>query len=119
MTETSRAAYRTLDFSTSQGAVLNAIYGATLNGLDVTRAEIAALLQMEKSSVSPRADELFELCEKQPIKIDSKYYRIIITGKRLSRLPDAKVKREALCLSETSPYNFKPAAEVAQTQLFI
>lgn len=119
VTETSRAAYRTLDFSTSQGAVLNAIYGATLNGLDITRAEIAALLQMEKSSVSGRVNELMKMSEAQPFKINGKYYRISDTDKRRSNLPDATVKNEAFRLVECAPYNFKPAAEVAQTQLFI
>jgi len=120
VTETSREAYHTLDFSTSQGSVLSAIYGATLNGLDITRAEIAALLQMEKSSVSGRVNELMKMSEAQPFKINGKYYRLSDTDKRRSNLPDATVKNEAFRLVECSPYNFKPAAEsAAQTQLFV
>lgn len=120
VTETSREAYRTIDFTTSQGAVLNAIYGATLNGLDITRAEIAALLQMEKSSVSGRVNELMKMSEAQPFKINGKYYRLSETDKRLSSLPDATVKNEAFRLVECAPYNFKPAAETAaQQSLFV
>jgi len=119
VTETSREAYKTLDFSTSQGAVLNTIYDATLNGLDITRAEIAALLQMEKSSVSGRVNELMKMSESQPFKINGKYYRLSETDKRRSNLPDASVKNEAFRLVECAPYNFKPAAEsAAQIAMF-
>lgn len=114
---TSREAYTVVDFSTSRGRVLNAIYEATKEGHDITRAEIAAALSMEKSSVSGRVNELFEMCESGPVKIGEVYYRLATTQTRVSDVPGANVKNEAFRLVQTAPYNFKET-QAAQASLF-
>jgi len=118
VTQTSREAYHSIDFSTCQGRVLDLIYAVSLKGLDVTRAEIADVLDMDKSGVSGRVNELFEMAKAQPFRIDGKYYRLSNTSPRLSNLPGATVKNEAFRLVECPAYNNSPAAPAAQTKLF-
>lgn len=118
VTQTSREAYQSLDFSTCRGRVLEVIYAVSLKGLDVTRAEIADVLDMDKSGVSGRVNELFEMAKAQPFRIDGKYYRLSNTSPRLSNLPGATVKNEAFRLVECPAYNNSPAAQAAQTKLF-
>lgn len=118
VTQTSREAYQTIDFDTCRGRVLEVIYAVSLKGLDVTRAEIADVLDVDKSGVSGRVNELFEMAKAQPFRIDGKYYRLSNTSPRLSNLPGATVKNEAFRLVECQPYNNSPAAPAAQTKLF-
>jgi len=114
--ETSREAYHTLDFSNENGQVADYILRMSAN--DVTRAEIAHALSMEKSSVSRAVNALFKICENEPLKIGDKYYRIAHTQKRLSDFPGAPaVQVEAFRLVQTAPYNFTEKKAV-QASLF-
>jgi hypothetical protein len=118
--DTSKEAYHSIDTASMQGRVAQCIAEASVNGGDITRAEIAYKLDMEKSTVAARVNELVEACKKHPVKIGGWFYRITeLDDRRHSLIPDATpVKVIALRAIMCAPENYQPAAPAAQTQLF-
>ena len=118
--ESSREAFACVDTTTQVGQVASCIVDASVNGGDVTRAEIAHFLGMEKSTVAARVNELIETCKDTPVKVGAFYYRIVeLDDRRHSLTPDAApVKVIALRAVMCAPADFKSAAEAAQTKLF-
>jgi hypothetical protein len=118
--ESSREAFACVDTTTQVGKVASCIVDASANGGDITRAEIAYRLKMERSTTSARVNELIETCKQTPVKVGNAYYRIIeLDDRRHSLTPDAApVKVIALRAVLCAPGNYTPAAEAAQTTLF-
>ena len=118
--DTSKEAYHSIDTASMQGRVAQCIAEASVNGGDITRAEIAYKLGMEKSTVSARVNELIETCKHTPVKVGGWFYRITeLDERRHSLIPDAPpVKVIALRAIMCAPENYQPAAPAAQTQLF-
>ena len=95
VTDTSKAAYQTINFDTVRGKVALCIMEATKAGKDVTRNEIVEKTGIPINSVCPRVSELME-CE-TPIRIEEQNWRLVVCGERLTNLPGAaNVKNEAL-----------------------
>lgn len=119
VTDTSRAAYHTLDFSSERGRVADTIL--RLSADDVTRAEIAYLTGLEKSSVSGRVNELFDLCQSGPVKLRDALYTLEHTQKRPSDFPGAPaVSVQAFRFRKVEENrNVQPAAVAAQTKLIL
>ena len=117
--ESSREAFACVDATTQVGQVASCIVEASASG-DITRAEIAYRLKMERSTISARVNELLETCKQTPVKVGSVHYRIIeLDERRHSLTPDAApVKVIALRAVMCAPGNYTPAAEAAQTTLF-
>lgn len=118
--ESSREAFAAIDTTTQVGQVALCIIEASVNGGDVTRAEIAYRLKMERSTISARVNELIETCKHTPVKVGNAYYRIVeLDDRRHSLTPEAPpVKVIALRAVMCAPADFKSAAEAAQTKLF-
>ncbi len=118
--ESSREAFAAIDTTTQVGKVASCVVEASANGGDVTRAEIAHRLKMERSTISARVNELIETCKHTPVKVGAFYYRIVeLDDRRHSLTPDAApVKVIALRAVMCAPGNYTPAAEAAQTTLF-
>ena len=116
--ESSKEAYRVLDTAKAQRAVLDYVLEASRNGSDITRAEIAFALGMEKSSVAGRVNELLETSKERNIEYDGQQYRLVETTPRHSRCPGAAPSKAApVRLVMVAPHGFKPAVQT-QTQLF-
>jgi len=116
VTDTSRAAYHTLDFSSERGRVADCILRMSAD--DVTRAEIAYLTGLEKSSVSGRVNELFEMCQAAPLKMRDKFYALEHTQKRLSDFPGAPAVSVQAFRFRQVDANHKQPAPAVQTELF-
>ena len=118
--ESSREAFAAIDTTTQVGQVALCIIEASVNGGDITRAEIAHFFGMEKSTVAARVNELVETCKETPVKDGNAYYRIIeLDDRRHSLTPDAPpVKVIALRAIMCAPANYRPAAPAAQTTMF-
>lgn len=117
--ESSREAFAAIDTTTQVGQVASCIVEASASG-DITRAEIAHFLGMERSTVAARVNELLETCKETPVKVGGWFYRITeLDERRHSLIPDAPpVKVIALRAIMCAPENYQPAAPAAQTQLF-
>ena len=112
VTDTSKEAYRSIDFTTQSGKVAECILGETLRGRDITRAEIAHQMNEEKSSVCGRVKELLLISEFGGIEINGVGFRLVLTAPRLSRCTGASgQKNEAMRFERVLPEN-------NQTKLF-
>lgn len=109
VTETSRAAYWRLDFTTQRGQVAAFILDKTLKAHDITRQEIAAWSGLPINVVCGRVNELL----KEPIETAAGLRVLKVVGARLSNLPGAKDKNEALRFVE-----WREEGESQQMQLF-
>lgn len=116
VTDTSRAAYHTLDFSSERGRVADCILRMSAD--DITRAEIAYLTGLEKSNVSGRVNELFEMCQAAPLKMRDKFYALEHTQKRLSDFPGAPAVSVQAFRFRQVDANHKQPAPAVQTELF-
>lgn len=118
--ESSREAFAAIDTTTQVGQVALCIIEASVNGGDITRAEIAHFFGMEKSTVAARVNELIETCKHTPVKVGGWFYRITeLDERRHSLIQDAPpVKVIALRAIMCAPGNYTPAAEAAQIKLF-
>ena len=118
--DSSREAYATLDTGTLQGKVAACILEASFKGGNITRAEVAHAMQMEKSTITARIKELLDMSEAGTIALNGQHYRLVeMPERRLSRCPGASnTKSYALRLVMSAPANYQPAAPAAQTQLF-
>ena len=116
VTGTSRDAYHTLDFSSERGRVADCILRMSAD--DITRAEIAYLTGLEKSNVSGRVNELFEMCQAAPLKMRDKFYALEHTQKRLSDFPGAPAVSVQAFRFRQVDANHKQPAPAVQTELF-
>jgi len=111
-TATSREAYHSTDFSTQEGKVAQIIMAKT--GEDITRAEIAYILDIQEGRVSGRVNSLLKKYRDGEFWYGEKEYRLVLTLPRLSRCPGASTKpNEAMRFESVK----QPADEV-QTSLF-
>ncbi len=112
-TATSREAYHSTDFSTQEGKVAQIIMAKT--GEDITRAEIAYILDIQEGRVSGRVNSLLKKYRDGGFWYGEKEYRLILTVPRLSRCPGASTKpNEAMRFEKVK----QPADEGAQITLF-
>ena len=95
VTETSKAAFHALERTSLQGRIAELIGERSVGGGNVTRKEIAAALDLETSTVSARVNELLSL---PGFHLNGQKCKIVITGERVSNVPGAKMKNEALRL---------------------
>ena len=118
--DSSREAYAALDTGTLQGKVAACILEASFKGGNITRAEVAHAMQMEKSTITARIKELLDMSVAGTIVLNGQHYRLVeMPERRLSRCPGASnTKSYALRLVMSAPANYQPAAPAAQTQLF-
>lgn len=119
--DSSREAYSALDTGTLQGKVAACILEASRNGGNITRAEVAHAMQMEKSTITARIKELLDMSVAGTIALNGQHYRLMeMPERRVSKTPQASnVKSYALRLVMSAPANYQPAAEsAAQIQLF-
>ena len=115
VTETSKAAYHSLDFTTQRGLVAQIIFERSSRGLDVTRKEIEALYKLPSNVVTGRVNELLKLSMEAPFVFGGKLYTLTTTPARLSVCPGASpVKNEGLMWVEVT--DNLPVG--AQTSLF-
>ena len=97
VTQTSKAAYHTIDFSTQRGQVAQIIFEGSLHGLDVTRKEIEVHFGYTSNVVTGRVNELLKLSLEAPFEFGGKLYTLTTTTPRLSVCPGASpVKNEGL-----------------------
>ncbi|GAB4486659.1 MAG: hypothetical protein OHK0019_00730 [Saprospiraceae bacterium] len=95
VTDTSKAAYQTINFDTVRGKVALCIMEATKAGGDITRNEIVEKTGLSVNNVCGRVNEL--LNAETPLRIEEKDWRLVVCGERLTNLPGAaNVKNEAL-----------------------
>ena len=92
VTETSREAYHSLDFSTQRGKIAEAIWNESKAGRDVTRQELSVLHGFEKNAVCGRVNELLKASQDAPFEFEGRRYRLIVTEPRLSRFKGASNK---------------------------
>jgi hypothetical protein len=110
-TTTSRNAYHSTDFSTQSGKVAQIIMSKT--GEDITRAEIAYILQIQEGRVSARVNALLKQYGEGGFKYGDSEYRLVLTAQRLSKCPGASEKlNEAIRFQKC-----EPAADAVQTKL--
>lgn len=115
VTETSKAAYHTLDFTTQRGKIAEIIFEGSLHGLDVTRKEIEVHFGLTSNVVTGRVNELLKLSLEAPFEFGGKMYTLTTTTPRLSVCPGASpVKNEGLMWVEVN--DKLPVG--AQTSLF-
>ena len=101
-TATSREAYHSTDFSTQEGKVAQIIMAKT--GEDITRAEIAYILDIQEGRVSGRVNSLLKKYRDGGFWYGEKEYRLVLTVPRLSRCPGASDKlNEALRFERVLP----------------
>lgn len=97
VTDTSRAAYMTVDFTTVRGRIAQAIMDATVAGRDITRNEIVETTGISVNSVCGRVNELLKGTAETPIQADGKTWRLMVTGRRKSNITGGgEVENEAL-----------------------
>ena len=118
--DSSREAYAALDTGTLQGRVAACILEASRNGGNITRAEVAHAMQMEKSTITARIKELLDMSVAGTIVLNGQHYRLMeMPERRVSKTPQASnVKSYALRLVMSAPANYQPAAPAAQTTMF-
>lgn len=92
VTETSREAYHSLDFSTQRGKIAEAIWNESKAGRDVTRQELSVLHNFEKNAVCGRVNELLKASQDAPFEFEGRRYRLVVTEPRLSRFKGASNK---------------------------
>lgn len=97
VTQTSKAAYHTIDFTTQRGKIAEAIWNESKAGKDVTRQELSILHGFEKNAVCGRVNELLKASQEAPFEFEGRRYRLVVTEPRLSRFKGASnVKNEGL-----------------------
>lgn len=97
VTETSREAYHTIDFTTQRGKIADAIFAYSKLGADVTRKELQVWQHLDSNQVCGRVKELLEMSEEKPFSFGDKKYRLDIVCSRLSKCSGASDKaNEAL-----------------------
>ena len=97
VTETSKAAYHSLDFTKQMGKVAELLFKHSLRGEDVTRKELEVFYSIPSNVVTGRVNELLKLSEKAPFEFGGKMYTLTTTPARLSVCPGASpVKNEGL-----------------------
>ena len=97
VTQTSKAAYHSIDFTTQRGKIAEIIFAESSKGLDITRKEIESNFGYTSNVVTPRTNELLKLSEKAPFEFNGKMYTLSTTPARLSVCPGASpVKNEGL-----------------------
>ena len=112
VTETSRNAYHSQDFSTQAAQVAGCIFDHSEG--DITRAEIADRLGIQEGRVSARVFALLKEYKDGGYTDKSGNYRLILTVPRLSRCPGASDK-----LNEAMRFeSVKQPADAVQTSLF-
>ena len=97
VTETSREAYHTIDFTTQRGKIADAIFSYSKLGADVTRKELQLWQHLDSNQVCGRVKELLEMSEEKPFSFGDKKYRLDIVCSRLSKCSGSSDKaNEAL-----------------------
>ena len=115
VTQTSKAAYHSIDFTKQMGKVAELLFKHSLRGEDVTRKELEVFYSIPSNVVTGRVNELLKLSEKAPFEFGGKLYTLTTTTPRLSVCPGASpVKNEGLMWVEVTDN----LPEGAQTSLF-
>lgn len=97
VTQTSKVAYRNLDFTKQMGKVAELLFKHSLRGEDVTRKEIEVFYSIPSNAVTGRVNELLKLSLEAPFEFGGKMYTLTTTPARLSVCPGASpVKNEGL-----------------------
>ena len=115
VTQTSKVAYHSIDFTTQRGQVAQIIFDFSKQGDDITRKEIEVLFKLPSNVVTGRVNELLKLSLEAPFEFNGKLYTLTTTPARLSVCPGSSpVKNEGLIwveLTDNLPVG-------AQTSLF-
>ncbi len=114
VTETSRHAYHTSDFSTQAAQVAGYVFDRSQNGGDVTRAEIADALKIQEGRVAARVNVLLKQYENGGYTAPSGEYRLVLTTPRISRFQGASDKPNEAMLFEKISH----ASQGEQKELF-
>ena len=97
VTQTSREAYHSIDFTTQRGQVASIIFDATRSNQDITRKEIEVKYGLGSNQVTGRVKELLEMSEKMPFEFSGKPYVLQVVNTRLSACKgSSNVPNEAL-----------------------
>jgi hypothetical protein len=116
VTETSRNAYHSTDFSTQEKRIAAFIFLHTKDGGDVTRAEIANRIGVQEGRVAARVNALLKEYGQGGYTSPHGNYRLVLTGKRLSKYAGASDKpNEALRFEKCEP---APESGAQQLDLF-
>lgn len=99
VTQTSRDAYHSMDFTTQRGQIASIIHEYTVlqGDPDITRKEIEVWQKIRCNVVCGRVKELLEMSEEKPFDFGGKPYRLQVVSTRLSKCDGASnVPNEAL-----------------------
>lgn len=97
VTQTSRDAYHSIDFTTQRGQIASIIFDATRSNQDITRKEIEVLHGLGCNQVTGRVKELLEMSETMPFQFGGKPYVLQVVTTRLSTCKgSSNVPNEAL-----------------------
>lgn len=97
VTQTSREAYHSIDFTTQRGQIASIIFDATRSNQDITRKEIEVLHGLGCNQVTGRVKELLEMSETMPFQFGGKPYVLQVVTTRLSTCKgSSNVPNEAL-----------------------
>ena len=97
VTQTSRDAYHSIDFTTQRGQIASIIFDATRSNQDITRKEIEVLHGLGCNQVTGRVKELLEMSEEMPFQFGGKPYVLQVVTTRLSTCKgSSNVPNEAL-----------------------
>ena len=89
VTQTSREAYHSLDFTTQRGQIAAIIFDSTMKGKSITRKEIEVFHGLGCNVVAGRVKELLEMSEAAQFVFGQYKYRLKVTGTRLSKCEGA------------------------------